>query len=129
MEGDKKEVKKPSGAPLFDDEIEDSKEKVKEKAEELRKQGCMFMTCFFLSFICALLNIHNKCRLSFCFSDGFNASADNNLFGTNVKQEPVSDDEGHSEDGYGYDGDNDPFYEEDTFVHSKYIFVLILIEY
>lgn len=40
VDGDKKEVKKPSGAPLFDDEIEDSKANVKEKAEELRKQGC-----------------------------------------------------------------------------------------
>lgn len=39
-EGDKKEAKKPSGAALFDDEIEDNKKHVKEKAEELRKQGC-----------------------------------------------------------------------------------------
>lgn len=39
-DGDKKEIKKPTGTPLFDDEIEDSKANVKEKAEELRKQGC-----------------------------------------------------------------------------------------
>lgn len=32
--------KKPTGLPLFDDEFEDSKANVKEKAEELRKQGC-----------------------------------------------------------------------------------------
>lgn len=44
-EGDKKEIKKPSGAPLFDDEMEqDSKANVKEKAEELRKQGCKYLT-------------------------------------------------------------------------------------
>lgn len=36
-----------------------------------------------------------------------------------MKQEPLSDDECHSEDGYAYDGDNDPFDEEDTFVHSN----------
>lgn len=52
--------------------------------------------------------------------DGLNSAADNNLFGTNVKQEPISDDECHSEDGFAYDGDQDHFDEEDTFVHSKY---------
>lgn len=40
VEGDKKDAKKPTGALLFDDEIADSKANVKEKAEELRKQGC-----------------------------------------------------------------------------------------
>lgn len=53
----------------------------------------------------------------FLISDGLNSSTDN-LFGTNVKQEPPSDDEIHSDDGYGYDG-LDPFDEDDTFVHSK----------
>lgn len=46
-DGDKKDIKKPSGAPLFDDEMVDSKADVKEKAEELRKQGCKFS--FFLT--------------------------------------------------------------------------------
>lgn len=49
------------------------------------------------------------------FLDGLNSSAEDNLLGTNVKQEPISDDECHSEDGYGYDA----FDEEDAFVHSK----------
>lgn len=53
------------------------------------------------------------------FLDGLNAASADNLLGTNVKQEPLSDDECHSEDGYVYDGDNDPFDEEDTFVHSN----------
>lgn len=42
VEGDKKDAKKPTGALLFDDEIADSKANVKEKAEELRKQGCKY---------------------------------------------------------------------------------------
>lgn len=38
---DKRDVKKqPSNTPLFDDEMVDTKANVKEKAEELRKQGC-----------------------------------------------------------------------------------------
>lgn len=52
--------------------------------------------------------------------DGLNTSAEDNLHGTSVKQEPISDDECHSEDGYAFDGDNDPFDEEDNFVPSKY---------
>lgn len=41
---DKKDVKKqPSGTPLFDDEMVDTKANVKEKAEELRKQGCQYL--------------------------------------------------------------------------------------
>lgn len=39
-EGDKKEKKVPSGTPLFDDEMVDSKANVKEKADQLLKQGC-----------------------------------------------------------------------------------------
>lgn len=38
-DGDKKDAKKISGTPLFDDEI-DTKTTVKDKAEELRRQGC-----------------------------------------------------------------------------------------
>lgn len=56
----------------------------------------------------------------FCFThiDGLNSTAADNLLGTNVKQEPLSDDECNSEDGYGYDGNHDEFDEEDTFNHS-----------
>lgn len=52
-------------------------------------------------------------------TDGLNASAEDSLLGTNVKQEPLSDDECHSEDGYGFDGENDAFEEDDNFIHSK----------
>lgn len=62
----------------------------------------------------------------FIILDGLNSSSEDNLLGTSVKQEPLSDDECHSEDGYAYDGDNDPFDEEDTFVHSN-IFIPLFV--
>lgn len=51
--------------------------------------------------------------------DGLNAPSED-LFGTNVKQEPPSDDEYQSDDGFGYDGFQDPFDEEDGYGQSKF---------
>lgn len=57
--------------------------------------------------------------VDFTHVDGLNSTTqDNSVMGTNVKQEPLSDDECNSEDGYGYDGNHDEFDEEDAFNQS-----------
>lgn len=61
---------------------------------------------------------NNNCVYCCVISVGLGSSSDGNLIGTNVKQEPVSDDEVHSEEGFPYDGEND---DEENFVHSKFI--------
>lgn len=74
-----------------------------------------------------------RCWILYCdsfLSDGLDSSTENdsNPIGTNVKQEPVSDDDCPSEEGYGFDGDNDPFDEDDTFVHSKFQFQFLITD-
>lgn len=60
-----------------------------------------------------------NCRFFF-LTDGLNFPSDDHLLGTSVKQEPLSDDDGHSEVGYVFDRENDTFDEEDTFINSNY---------
>lgn len=81
------------------------------------------------SFIHSIIHLlaHSQCCLIVpyfipIYLVGIDASTvdDNNL--PSVKQEPVSDDDCPSEEGYGFDGENDPFDEDDTFVHSKFQF-------
>lgn len=53
------------------------------------------------------------------------STTDDNNSLPNVKQEPVSDDDCPSDpEGFGFDGENDPFDEDDTFVHSKFRFFI-----
>lgn len=60
-----------------------------------------------------------KCIDAFCLVGLDSSTEENSVSGPNVKQEPVSEDECPSEEGFGFDVDNDPFDEDDTFVHSK----------
>lgn len=63
------------------------------------------------------------------FEDGLNAPNASNTVNTNVKQEPVSDDECHSEDAYQFEGDHDPDEEEDAFAPSECKLIFVVFEH
>lgn len=108
----------PSGAPLFDDEMVDSKANVKEKAEQLLKQGCKcFMNIQQPNYSSVELSSIIQFKLRFFLTVGLSTSTPNNLIGTSVKQEPLSDDDGQSDYGdYNYNNEN---FEDDDYMNSE----------